>query len=156
MAEGEILELPLDLAHAETVGERRVDVERFLCDGAAAFRAQRAERLHVVEAVRQLDQHHADVLGRRNEHLAQALGLAVVGQPRGAVLVFHEVHAGQLRNAVHQQRDILAELLAELVDRYAAVLDDVVQQRGRDGRGVQGELGQIQRRAHRVLDVGRA
>ena len=86
------------------------------------------ERAHVVQPVGQLDQHDADVVDHRQEHLAQALGLlrvlarawtlAVVGRPRDAA---------ELGDAVDQPCDARAELGLDLLQRDRRVLDHVVE-----------------------------
>ena len=53
--EGEILELPPHLRHAEAMRERRVEIHRLLCDAATLLLGEIVERAHVVEAVRELD-----------------------------------------------------------------------------------------------------
>ena len=72
--------------------------------------------------------------GGRRVHARARLGL-VAGL---------EVGQFQLGDAVHQVGDLLAELGGELVARDAAVLDDVMQQAGRQGRVVHLQLGQDQ------------
>ncbi len=47
--EGQFLQLVLHLAHPEPVGDRGVDVERFLGDAVAALVGQMPDRAHVVE-----------------------------------------------------------------------------------------------------------
>ena len=56
VAERQVLELPLDLADAEPVRERRVDVERLARDLAALGFGERLQGPHVVEPVCQLDE----------------------------------------------------------------------------------------------------
>ena len=82
-----------------------------------------------MEAVGELDQDHPDVARHRDHHLAVVLGLALV-----AAL---ERHPGQLRDAVDEQRDLLAELGPDLVEAGAGVLDRVVEQRRAEGLGVE-------------------
>ena len=60
--EGQVLELAADLAHAEAMGDGSVDFERLSRDALALFRRQRVQRPHVVQPIRQLHQHHADVV----------------------------------------------------------------------------------------------
>ena len=78
--ERQLLELVLDLAHAEPVGDRGVDVARFLGDPHAPLLGQVAERPHVVDAVGQLDENDANVVDHREEHLAEVLRLAFLGR----------------------------------------------------------------------------
>ncbi len=75
--EGEVLELPLDGRDPQPVGERRVDVERLARDLDRPLALQMLEGAHVVQPVGELDEHHPHVLGHRQEHLAEGVGLLV-------------------------------------------------------------------------------
>ena len=121
--EREVLQLPLDRVDAEPVRERREDVERLLRLVDLLLLRQRVQRAHVVEAVGQLDQDHPDVGGHRDHHLAVVLGLLLVAALEG--------DAGELRDAVDELGDVVAEALAHVVERRGRVLDRVVQQRRR-------------------------
>jgi len=81
VAEGQILQLPLELPDTEAVGDRSKDLQRLAGNGLLSFRGQCPERPHVVQAVGQLDDHHADVIHHGEEHLAQVLGLLLVEHP---------------------------------------------------------------------------
>ena len=127
--EGEVLQLPFDRVDTEPVGERRVDLQRLARLRHLLLLRQRAERAHVVEAVGQLDQDHPDVGGHRHHHLAVVLGLPLVAALEG--------DPGQLRDAVDELGDLLAELVADLLEAGAGVLDRVVQERRAEGLGVE-------------------
>ena len=74
-----------------------------------------------MQPVGQLDEHHADVLAHGQDHLAQGFGLRL--------LLVGEVQLVQLRHAVHQLGDLVAEFLADHIQRDAlAVLHRVMQQ----------------------------
>ncbi len=73
--ERQLLELVLDLAHPEPVGDRRVDVARLLRDLDATLLRQVMQRAHVVETIGELDQDDADVVDHREQHLAEVLRL---------------------------------------------------------------------------------
>ncbi len=74
-AEGQVLQLPLDLPDAQPVGQRREDLQRL---GGDHLRARSlvcrvpAQRL---QPRRQAQQHHAQVAREGQQHLAHALGL---------------------------------------------------------------------------------
>ncbi len=142
--EREVLELPLDRVDAEPVRQRRVDLERLLGLLDLLLLRQAAERAHVVQPVGQLDQDDPDVRGHRDHHLAVVLGLRLVARL--------ERDPGELGDAVDEARDLLAELLADLVQARARVLDRVVQQRGAQRRGVEPHAGADLRHADRMGD----
>ena len=73
--EGEVLELPAHLLHAEAVGQRRVDVEGLLRRAALLPLGHDGQRAHVVQPVGQLDQQDPPVVGHGDEHLADGRGL---------------------------------------------------------------------------------
>jgi len=119
--EREILELPLQRVDAQTMSQRRVDLQRLARLLHLLLLGHRLDRAHVVQAVGELDQDHPHVGGHRHHHLAVVLRLRLV--------VGLEGDARQLRHAVDDRRDLLAEALAHLLDRRRRVLDGVVQQR---------------------------
>ena len=157
VAERQVLELPLQLPDAQPVGQRRVDLHRLLRDAAALGRRPELERPHVVQPVGQLDQHHADVLGHGQEHLAHVLGPQVLAVQR---------RAGRRRRSTCRNC-ILSSLvtpstsratsrpkrLSSSRHRHAAVFGDVVAQRGDDRRGVHVQAGQRLGHRQRVVDV---
>ena len=147
LREGEVLELVLDLVHAHALGERGIDLQRLERDAAALLRVlDVVDGLHVVQTVRQLHQQHADVVGHRQHQLAEILRvLGVVGL---------KLQARQLRHAIDQLPDLLAETLLDLVEGRVGVLDRVVQQAGDDGGGIELEPGQDLGDAERMREIG--
>src|SRR3546814_20172946 len=73
-AEAQVLQLGLDQVHAQALRDRRVDLQRLAGDALARLRRLRAQGAHVVQAVGELDQDHAQVARHRQQHLAAALG----------------------------------------------------------------------------------
>ena len=125
LAEGQVLQLLAHLLHAHAARQRRIDVERLLRDTAARGRRHEFQRAHVVQAVGELDQEHADVVGNGEQQLAQVLGL--LGLAR------HQFQPLQLGQALDQRADLVAEDLVDLGARRLGVLDGVVQERRDDG-----------------------
>ena len=142
--EREILELPLDGVDPEPVGERRVDLEGLLRLLHLLLLAEVLDRAHVVEPVGELDQDHAHVLRHRDDHLPVVLRLRL--------LAALEADAGELGDALHEQRDVRPERSLELVEVGLGVLDHVVQQRRGDRLLVEVELRADQGDAERVVD----
>jgi hypothetical protein len=132
--ERQILELVLDLAHPQPVGDRRVDVARLLRDLDAAFFRQVVQGPHVVEPVRQLHQDDADVVHHREQHLAEVLRLALLARRKR--------DRSQFRHPFHDVGDVGAEQLLDPLDRRLRVLDDVVQEPGGHRHDVELHVGE--------------
>ena len=146
--EGEVLEFSANLAHAETVGDGRVDFLGFARNLHLALGRQMLQRAHVVQAVGQLDEHDADVVDHGQHHLADALGLGLFA---GGKIDFAD-----LGDALDDVRDLLAEFRANVVDGDRGVFDGVVQQAGGDSGGVETHVGQHGGHFQRMHQVGLA
>ena len=118
--EREVLELLADGLHAHAAGQRGVDVDRLLGNALALVGRDVLERAHVVQAVGELDQQHADVLRHRQQQLAQILGL-------GGFLG-NEVEAADLGQPVDQRADLGAEQVLDLAMGGIGILDHVMQE----------------------------
>ena len=134
VAERQLLELVLHLAHAEPVGDRRVDVARLLGDRDAPLLGQVVERPHVVQPVGELDEDDADVVDHRQQHLAEVLGLPLLAR--------READGADLGDPFDDVGDLGAEQLLDPLDGGQRVLDDVVEEAGGDGDGVELHVGQ--------------
>ena len=130
--EREVLELPLHRVDPEPVRERRVDLERLARLLHLLLLAEVLDRAEVVQPVGELDEDDPEVLGHRQDHLPVVLRLGL--------LAALEADARQLRDAVDELRDLVAELGLDVVERDVGVLDDVVEQRRGDRLVVQLEL----------------
>ena len=74
-AKGMVLELLAQPLHAHAPGERRIDVHGLLGDDLALAGLHMLERAHIVQAVGELDEQHADVARDGEQELAEILGL---------------------------------------------------------------------------------
>ena len=148
MLEGEVLELLVDRVQPQAVRDGRVDLERLARDAAALGRLDRVERAHVVQAVRELDQDDAHVARHREQHLAEILGLRF--------FLGLELDLVELRDAVDQLGDALAEVARDLGLGDRGVLRHVVQQRRSQRLRVHVPLREDVGDRERVGDVGLA
>jgi hypothetical protein len=114
------------------MGEGAVYLERLLRLLHLLLLAEVLDLPQVVEAVGELDQDHTGVVGHRDDQLAVVL--------RFRLLPALEMDSRQLRHALDELGDLVAELLADVRDRGARVLDDVVQERGGDRLVVEAQL----------------
>ena len=146
VAEGEVLELVLDLGHPEPAGDRRVDVERLARDAPLALLGQVLQRAHVVQPVGELHQDHPDVVDHRQQHLAVGLGLALLARREG--------NLRDLGDALHDVEHVRPEVLREPLGGGERVLEYVVQQPHRHADRVHPHLGQDRRHLERVDEVG--
>ncbi len=147
LGEGQILELVLHPVDTDALGQRRIDIHRLARDAPALLRIlDEAERAHVVEAIRELDQEDADILGHGEDELAEILRL--LG------LVRLQLDARELGDAIDEPRDIVAEEAIDILERGHRILDRVVQEAGHDRRTVELHLGQNARDFDRMREIG--
>ena len=144
--EREILELLAHLLHAHAAGERGIDVQRLLGDAAARGVRHEFQRAHVVQAIGELDQKHANVVGNREQQLAQILGLLGLARDQLQPL--------QLGEPFDQRADLVAEDVVDLGARRLGILDGVVQQGSYDGGVIELEVGQDRRDLERMREIG--
>ena len=145
--EGQLLQLLGDAVHADGAGERRVDVQRLTRNPLPLLGlGDVVERAHVVQAVRQFDHQHTDVLGDGQDEAAQVLGLT-------RVIAVH-LQAGELGDAFNQLRHLLAEAFGDVGAGGDRVLDHVMEHGGDNGGGVEPVVGQDARHLDRVGEVG--
>ena len=111
------------------MGQRRINLQGFLCGADPLFRRTELQRAHIMQPVRQLDEDHPDIPGHGQHHLAQALRLLFFPAT--------ELHPRQLRYAVYQHRNLRAELLFDILIGAFGILDHIVQQSGYDGGNIQ-------------------
>ena len=144
--ERQFLELVFDLAHAEPVGDRRVDVAGLLGDPHPAVLRQVVEGPHVVQAVGQFDHDDADVIDHGQEHLAETFGLPL--------LAGGKLQAGQFGHPLNNVGDLLAEQFPDFFNGIGGVLHDVVEQACGHGHHVQALVGQQIRHLQGVDQIG--
>ncbi len=75
--EGQIFQFDLQITHAQTGRDGRVDVEGFTRDAALLVGTHRAQGTHVVQTIGELDQDDADILGHRQHHLLKIFRLGL-------------------------------------------------------------------------------
>ena len=112
----------------------RIDVQRLTGDALLFFRRQKAQGAHVVQAVGQLHQHHANIGDHGQQHLAHALYLADFRRD--------QVQPADLGHAFHQTRRIRTESGRDCRERNPGILHHVVQQSGAERGDVQPQVRQ--------------
>ena len=73
--EAQVLELLLHVVESEPDGDGGVDLERLARDAPPPVGRESIDGAHVVETVRELDEHHPHVVRHCEQHLAVVLGL---------------------------------------------------------------------------------
>ena len=132
--EGQVLELPLNRAHAQAVGQGRVHVHGLASLKQATILTQGRQRTHVVQTVGKFNDDDTNVLGHGEEHLAQREGLFLV----------HAVDfdVGELGHAIDELSNGFAKQAGNIGERGLGILDGIVQQRGTHHIAVHLEIGQ--------------
>jgi hypothetical protein len=125
--------------------DRSINFDGLLRDALLPLTRQVLKGPHVMQPVGQLHNNDADVVHHREQHLADALGLAFLARI--------EMQFAQLGDAVHAARHFFAESLPNLIDRDLGVFNDVVQQAGFEADHVHLHVGQDQRDIQRMDQV---
>ena len=108
--------------HANSLSERRIDIHSFFGDTTALFRAfDEVQRPHIMQTVSKLDQKHADIIGNREQKLAQIFCRTLV---LGLGFNFR-----QLSDAINQARHFRAKAAFDVFDRGQRIFHRVMQQR---------------------------
>ena len=144
--EAEVLELLLHVVEPEPDGDGSVDLEGLARDPPPPVGGEGVDRAHVVETVRELDEHDAHVVGHREQHLAVVLGLHDVPR-RGLDL-------GQLGHPVHEVGHVLAEVLGDALLADRRVFHHVVEHPRDDALGVEAHADEDACDLDGVGDVG--
>ncbi len=144
--ERQILQLPLNAGHAESVGQGCVNLARFHRDTLLLFRRQMLQGSHVVKPVGQLDDYDPDIPGHGKKHLAEIFHL-LLGRAFDSI-------ARYLGQAVDHLGDFLTEIFVYLVHGGSGVLDNVVQQPRGDRLRVHMEFGQYEGDVEAMFHVG--
>ena len=142
-----ILQFPLDLLHTEPVRQRRIHVHGFPTLDDLLFRGLVLHSAHVVQPVRNLDEHHPDILGHSHEHLSQIFHLLFFAAGK--------IRAGQLGNTLYQLRSGVAEALGNILIGSIGILDAIMEQRAQNRICVQTHLHHDLRHRQGVDNVGR-
>ena len=100
----EIFQLHFESIDTEAVGDRCIDVERFSGDTLLLVSGHRAECLHVVQTVGELDEDDANVFDHREHHFPKAFGLSLC--------LTAKLNLIQLADTIDEQRDFATELLS--------------------------------------------
>ncbi len=129
VAEGEVFQLAAHLSHSQAMCDGRVNIESLSRDLLLAVRRKMRQSPHVVQAVRELDQHHADVVHHGQHHLAHVLRLAL--------FFAGKLDLVDLGDPIHNTHHLLAELLQDVFASGLGVFDGIVQQTRGDSDGIQ-------------------
>ncbi len=146
VAEGQFLQFLAHVLHAHAPGERRIDLHRLLGDALALVLRHVVERAHVVQAVGELDEQHAHIVGNGQQQLAQVFRL--LG------LLGNEIELLELGQALDELADVSPKIVVDLVAGRVGVLDRVVQQRDGDGRVVELQVGEDRGDFERMGEIG--
>ena len=92
------------------------------------------QRPHIMQTVRELDDHDADILRHRQQNLHDILRLLL--------LLREGRHLGELCHTLDQHRNIVSEALLHILARCGGILDDIMQQRRAECIGIHTELKQ--------------
>ena len=171
VAQGKVFQFPLDLPDTEAVRQRSEDVHRLLGDAPLLVRRHVVQCAHIVQAVRQFDQHHAGVIRHRQEGFAEGFRGKIVAAAAHQVFGFllggefpaaesrlpllplfggfiHPVAArdpgegGQFGDRVDHTGDVLPEIPLDVLQGDLGVFNGIMQKPRRDDLGRDLHIGQ--------------
>ncbi|MNQ60539.1 hypothetical protein D3C85_748220 [compost metagenome] len=142
VTEGQVLQLPLDMADAEAVCQWRVDVEDLAGDAVALLLVGVLHFTDGAGTLGQLDQRHAHVVDHGHQHLAQVLHLRLGAEHHGLPGVEAGADGGHAQHAFDQLGHDRAEALLYVLQLDLALAHATVDHRGHQGLLVQLEVRQ--------------
>ena len=142
--EREVLKHALHLPHAEAVGDGGVDFKRLKRDAPALMLGHMPQGLHIMFAVGELHDKHADVARGRHEEPAERLCVAL-----GAVILV----CAELCHAVNDEEQFLPEFFFYFLARDTAIFNRVVEEPCGDSRRVHAVLGENLRSRRGMYEI---
>ncbi|CRM84940.1 hypothetical protein [Pseudomonas sp. 22 E 5] len=142
VAEGQILQLPLDMADAQAVRQRRIDVEHLAGHAVALFVVGGLHRTDRAGTFGQLDQRDAHVVDHGHQHFAQVFDLALSTQHHGLARAEAGADGGHAQHAVDQLGHHRAETLADRRQRDMPFTHAAIKHGGDQRILVQLEIGE--------------
>ena len=142
----QVLEFQAQIVHAQAVGDGGVDFQGFLGHPAFLFRLESFQGAHIVQAVGELDDNHANVAGHGQRHFLEVFRLLF--------FLGFEFDLGELTDPVHQLCHCLAKLVGQGLLADVGVFNDIVQHGGHQAVMVHVHVGEVFRHCQGVGDVG--
>ncbi|MND96866.1 hypothetical protein D3C80_891690 [compost metagenome] len=156
VAERQVLEFPLDVADAETMGQRRVDVEHLAGHPVALVVVGVLHRADRAGALGQLDQRHAHVVDHGHQHLAQVLDLRLGAEDQRLARVEAGADRRHAQHAFDQLGHRRAEVLLHRLQLGLALAHRTVEHRGDQRLLVEAQIGENLRDLQAGAETGRA
>ena len=135
VAEREVFQLPLDMADAQPVCQRRVDIEYFARHQVAFLAVAVLDAAYGAGALGDLDQCHAHVIDHRDQHFADVVHLSDTGTEHGIIgaRVLAAADRGHLQHAINQPGNGVAEAFTNGFERQLALAYRAVEDRRDQG-----------------------
>ncbi len=122
VAKREIFQFPFNFPHSQSMCQGCVDIKGFLRDSPLAILGQIFQRVHIVHAIRQLNQDDAEVFGHRQKHLAQILCLPL--------FTCLKINFTELCDPINQHGDLGTELGLYFGNQDIRIFNHIMQDRG--------------------------
>ena len=154
VAEGQIFQFPLDVANAQPVGQRRVDVEHLAGDAQPLLGRRVLDRPDGTGPFRQLDQGHTHVIHHGYEHAADVV-LLPLGLPQHIAFegAMQRGDGGHPQDAIDQFRYGLTELAGDFLQGHAFLTHGAIEHGRHQGFPVQTQFGQDLRHLQTGLEA---
>ena len=136
----------LEMGNADPLSQRRKDGQGFLRDAFPFFlTVDIINGAHVMGAVSELDDQHADILTHGQNQFAKVFSLLVVRL---------HLNPGQLGHAINKPGNFIGKFIGDGVERNARILNHIMQEGGDDAGLIKPHIRQNIGNLERVGNVG--
>ncbi len=142
VAEGQVLQLPLDMADAQPVGQRRVDIEHLARHPVALVVIGILHRADGAGALGQLDQRDTHVVNHGHQHLAQIFHLGLAAQHQGLARIETGADGRHAQHTLDQLGHHRTETLMHVGELHLAFTHAAIDHRGDQAVLVELEVGE--------------
>ena len=133
VAEGQILQLPLDMADTQAVSQWGVDIEHLAGYALALLIVGFFHRTDRAGALGQFDQRHAHVINHGHQHLAQVFHLRLRAEHQGVARVHRGTDCCHAQHTFNQLGDNRTEALMNQCQRHLTFTHAAVDHSGDQG-----------------------
>ena len=145
ITERQIFKLPLDARNPETVGEWCIDFHGLTRNAFLLVLAQMLESAHIMQAVSQFNQNHADILRHGHKHLAVVF--------RQLLFVGLVLDLPELGHPIDDHAHIMTKFTLKIIQGRVRIFHDIMQKAAGNRHSIQFQLSKDSCHLNRVNNI---